>query len=193
MQGYALHLMRHGAPEVMHLMLGRTDAAPTAGGIDACAARARKLAVNSPVENIVSSDLVRAAQPARLIANERGLPHAIDPRWREMDFGDWDGLAPAAIDNTALGRFWSDPDANPPPGGERWSALVARLGEAIAALPPRPTLVVTHGGAMRAALAVLCGFGPGQGWALDLPYGALLSLRVWPGEQMAGQITGLKT
>ncbi|HEX7871729.1 MAG TPA: histidine phosphatase family protein [Sphingobium sp.] len=187
MQGYELYLMRHGAPEVMHLMLGRTDAAPTIGGVDACAARARTLAV----ESIVSSDLLRAAQPARRIANERSLTHSIDARWRELDFGDWDGLAPAAIDTHRLGRFWSDPDANPPPGGERWSALVARVGDAIAALPPRPTLVVTHGGAMRAALAVLCGFGPAQGWALDLPYGALLTLRVWPGEQIAGQIIGL--
>ena len=46
---------------------------------------------------------------------------------------------------------------------------------------------------MRAALSVLCGFNHSQGWALDLPYTALLSLGVWPGEPLLGQIVGLRT
>ena len=44
-----------------------------------------------------------------------------------------------------------------------------------------PTLIVTHAGAIRAALHILCGFGWRQLWAFDLPYGAAVSLRVWPG------------
>ncbi|HEX7852766.1 MAG TPA: histidine phosphatase family protein [Sphingobium sp.] len=189
MEGFDLHLMRHGAPEVMHLMLGRTDAASSAGGIAACCTRAEGLVV----ESIISSDLARAAVPARLIANERGLTPHVDPRWRELDFGEWDGLAAGDIAPEALGRFWDDPDAYPPPGGERWSALVARVGAALAELPPRPTLVLTHGGAMRAALAALCGFGQAQTWSFDLPYGALLSLRLWPGDPITAQLTGLRT
>ncbi|WP_438907651.1 histidine phosphatase family protein, partial [Bacillus licheniformis] len=82
-------------------------------------------------------------------------------------------LAPASIDPAALGRFWDDPDAAAPPGGERWSALVARVGAAIAELPPEPTLIVTHGGAMRAALHVLCGFDVRTVWAFTLPYASL--------------------
>jgi len=31
-----------------------------------------------------------------------------------------------------------------------------------------------------------------QGWAIDLPYGAVLSLRIWPGDAPSGQITGLR-
>jgi len=54
-----------------------------------------------------------------------------------------------------------------------------------------PTLVVAHGGAMRAALALLCGFTQSQLWAFDLPYGALLSLRAWPGPPRSAQIMGL--
>ena len=68
-----------------------------------------------------------------------------------------------------------------------------KIGEALAALAPRPTLVVTHGGVLRAALAVLCGFEQRHLWSIDLPYAALLSLRVWPGETPAAQITGLRT
>src|SRR5690606_13877057 len=108
--------------------------------------------------------------------------------WRELDFGDWDGMASSGGDRDALGRFWADPDANPPPGGERWSSLARRVSTAIANLAPVPTLVVTHGGAMRAALHILCGFDQRQLWEFDLPYSALLSLRVWPGEPTSAQI-----
>ena len=187
MSAYPLYLLRHGAPETEGLLLGRTDSAATTAGIAACAAQADDLDVDA----ILCSDLLRARACAEGCAAPRKLAVTVDARWREIDFGAWDGLAPDAIDPAALGRFWDDPDANPPPGGERWSAFTARVGAALAAIAPRPTLVVTHGGAMRAALAVLCGFEQRRLWAFDLPYAAVLALRVWPGEAPAGQIVGL--
>ncbi|MFT3977032.1 MAG: histidine phosphatase family protein [Sphingomonas bacterium] len=186
MSGFLLHLLRHGAPEGAGRLLGRTDAAPTAEGIATCARQCRGLGV----ERLIASDLSRARQAGEVLATVHGLPLAIDPRWRELDFGAWDGLSPTEIDADAIGRFWGDPDASPPPDGERWSALVARIAMAVDMLEPVPTLIVTHGGAMRAALAVLCGFSMKAGWALDLPYGALLSLRIW-GPRSA-QIVGLR-
>lgn len=189
MTPFLLHLLRHGAPMRPGLMLGRTDDPPSAAGIGTCIARTADL----EFEALIASDLRRACEAAQAIARSRPFPLAIDPRWRELDFGAWDGLAPAGIDRAALMRFHDDPDAAPPPGGERWASLCARVSAALGELPPRPTLVVTHGGAIRAALAGLCGFGHRQGWALDLPYGALVSLRVWPGETPAAQIIGLRT
>jgi alpha-ribazole phosphatase len=182
-----LHLMRHGEPELTGRMLGRTDCGATAAGIAACVAQTARLEIGA----LVSSDLRRTRVAAEAIAMVRERPLTIDPRWRELDFGDWDGLAAADLDSAALGRFWQDPDRDPPPGGERWSALVARVGAAIAALDPAPTLVVTHAGAMRAALAHLCGFAFDRLWAFDLPYGGLLSLRLAP-EHGSAQIVGLR-
>ncbi|WP_157217822.1 histidine phosphatase family protein [Flavisphingomonas formosensis] len=182
-----LHLMRHGAPMRTGLMLGHTDEPPNPAGIAACMAQAEGL----DAATIIASDLARARQAGEAIAAECGMPLHVDPRWRELDFGAWDGRASAEIDRGALGRFWGDPDAAPPPGGERWSALRERVGAAIDGLPAGPALVVTHGGAMRAAMALLCGFALPQLWAFDLPYGALLSLRLWPGPQRSGQIVGL--
>lgn len=187
MTAFALHLLRHGAPETPGLLMGRTDGVPTPEGIAACVAHAEDLGI----ELLIASDLHRSRAAGEAIGAALGVPLIIDPRWRELDFGDWDGQAASTIDRDALGRFWSDPDANPPPGGEHWSALVARVSAAIADLAPVPTLIVTHGGAMRAALHSLCGFDQRQLWAFDLPYAALLSLRIWPGERPGAQIAGL--
>ncbi|MET0309506.1 MAG: histidine phosphatase family protein [Sphingomonas sp.] len=188
MTPFLLHLLRHGAPDVPGLMLGHTDAAPSAAGIAACVARA----VGLEFDAAIASDLRRTCDAARAIADARAMLLAIDPRWRELDFGTWDGLVPAEIDAAALGRFWADPDTDPPPGGERWSSLRARVAAALRDLASLPTLIVTHGGAIRAALAELCGFDHAQLWAFELPYASLLTLRVWPGETPSAQIVGLR-
>lgn len=192
MSSFALHLLRHGEPEGAGALIGRTDAAPTVAGIAVCVEQVRGLETQVLPEVLVASDLSRARLAGEAIGRAIGAPLSIDPRWRELDFGVWDGLTPADIDNAALTRFWDDPDAYAPPGGECWSALVHRVAAAVGDLAPRPTLIVTHAGAMRAASAALCGFDARQVWALDLPYNALLSLRVWPGENPAGQIIGLR-
>ncbi|PZO75250.1 MAG: histidine phosphatase family protein [Sphingomonas taxi] len=184
-----LYLMRHGAPEVAGRLLGRTDDAATEAGIAACVARAAGIAV----ERIAASDLIRARACAKAIGDRRDVSVEIDPRWRELDFGTWDGLAPADIDPAELAAFYDDPNASPPPDGERWSALQNRVARAVAAMPPVSTLVVTHGGAIRATLAELCGFDRRQIWAFGLPYAALVSLRIWPGPTRTAQIVGLAT
>lgn len=174
-----VHLMRHGAPVREGLLLGRTNIAVTPAGIAAC----REAAATLDFRAVVTSDLARARDCAPASAR-------VDPRWRELDFGDWDGLSPSAIDPVALQRFYDDPDGDAPPNGERWSAITARVEEAFADCAP-DTLVVTHGGAMRAALALVCGLDARQSWTFHLPYAAVLSLRCWPGG--TAQVIGLRT
>src|SRR3546814_6631850 len=84
--GFALHLLRHGAPETPGLLMGRTDGGPTEAGIAACVARAETLAV----ERLIASDLRRCRAAGEAIGDATGLPLTIDPRWRELDFGEWD-------------------------------------------------------------------------------------------------------
>lgn len=182
-----IHLIRHGETAHPGRLLGRTDHPTTAAGIARCVQAAEELEVGT----IVTSDLIRASACATAIAVPRGLSVRTDPRWRELDFGEWDDFGTERIDPGALGRFWEDPDRFPPPSGERWSELVDRVGAALTTLDDA-TLVVTHGGAMRAALAVACGFDVRQVWAFDLPYAAVLSLRLWRGEAAAAQIVALR-
>ena len=187
MKAVALHLLRHGPPLRPGLLLGRTDDAARDPGC----ARLLAAAMQLDVAGIVTSDLRRARASAEALALARALPLAVDPRWRELDFGAWDGRAPDAVPQADLARFWDDPDAAPPPGGERWSDLVVRVRAAIADLPSEPTLVVTHGGAIRAALHVLCGFDLRACWSFALPYAALVTLEVWNGAPRSAQVTGL--
>ena len=188
MNGFLLHLMRHGAPETPGLLLGRTDMPATPAGIAACTRRAADLCFGA----VIASDLHRCARTADVIGGARALPVARDPRWRELDFGAWDGLAPAQVDSAALAAFWNDPEADAPPDGERWSALTGRVEAALVGIA-EDTLVITHGGAIRAALACLCGFDLRQLWAFDLPYASTVSLRIWPGSPRAAQIVGLRS
>ena len=64
-------------------------------------------------------------------------------------------------------------------------------------LSPEATKAVARAFARTAwpafAVAVLTGLDHRGVWAIDLPYGALMNLRIWPGEAPTGQIVGLQT
>lgn len=187
MNGRLIHLLRHGPPLRPGLLHGHGDEPPAdpAGGLSGAVPH------DLTITAVATSDLLRARAGADTLARSLALPLTVDRRWRELDFGEWDGAAPDSIDAETLARFWDDPETNPPPGGERWSELTARVGAALAELSG-DVLVVTHGGAMRAAVSVLTGLDSRQVWTIDLPYGALLSLRIWPGPPPSGQIAGLR-
>lgn len=180
-----VHLLRHGPPARTGLLLGHTDEP----ALDANCPHVLALGRSVQVSGIVASDLSRASAQATNLARHLGFAVTLDARWRELNFGAWDGSAPEDIDPQALEDFWTDPDANPPPGGERWSCLRARAAAALKGLEDR-SLVITHAGAMRAALAVLTGLDHRGIWALDLPYRALLTLRIWPDH--SGQVIALR-
>src|SRR5690606_11362426 len=98
MNGFDLHLMRHGAPERAGLLLGHSDAPPTQSGIVACLEKGAAL----DVDRIVTSDLERASKTAQRIAVELALPLRTDPRWRELDFGEWEEVDPATLEQEVL-------------------------------------------------------------------------------------------
>lgn len=158
-----LILVRHGESEWN--AAGRVQGQADPGLSDAGRAQARLLAplVRALEPTVaVTSDLRRAVATGRLLVDGAG----IDPRWRECAMGDWTGRAAAELLADPQGRFaaWREGHADPP-GGESWGDVCDRVADAARALRDggaERALVVTHGGPVRAACAVLAGLAPDQ-------------------------------
>ncbi len=100
----------------------------------------------------LSSDLARALQTAEAL----GLGGApTDPRWREIDIGDWAGHTLDELDAERVAAWRRGEVA--PPNGETFGELQARVAGAIEHLGGEDAVVVTHGGCVRAATAHLTG------------------------------------
>ena len=110
-----------------------------------------------------ASDLMRARETAGIIAAAQP-PLTVTPeqRLREFDFGRWEGLTWAQIVERwpeLLEREPTQARLYEPPGGERFEAVVARVGaflsDARALGDDANVLAVGHAGTLHAALAAL--------------------------------------
>jgi len=119
--------------------------------------QAASVLATMPFEAVVSSDLRRATETLALLG--RGS-HRIDPRWREIDVGEWSGRSSLDLRSAVPDqwRAWRAGDYTPP-GGESGSDFRERIADALAALAPDAprVLVVTHGGAIRHAVSLMLG------------------------------------
>ena len=118
-------------------------------------AQARALAEaleEEPLDAIYSSDLVRAHETARFVAERKGLGVTVVPDLREKDFGTWEGLTDIEIrrrfPDASTGPSWGDGET-PHELSSRVLAALERIAEAH---PGGRVLVVSHGGPLRAVL-----------------------------------------
>jgi broad specificity phosphatase PhoE len=132
-------------------------------------ALARELSQEA-IDVLVSSDLRRAAETAAILGQARGLQPKWNPRLRELDIGDWEGLTRDQIERTAgdvLRRFDAGDLDVRPGGGENLREIEQRafsaLTELVDANPGRRLAVVTHLGVIRALLGESFGFARGVG------------------------------
>jgi 2,3-bisphosphoglycerate-dependent phosphoglycerate mutase/probable phosphoglycerate mutase len=163
-----LAFVRHGqALAAENRCIGHTDVALSPAGAEAI----RQLVVSEPQSanatptRLVSSDLRRAAESARVISAAIGSPVKLDRRLREMSFGAWDGLPWSKIERDDSKRFkrWMEQwTVVAPPGGESAAGLAQRAAEwiigtlAMATVDER-IVIVSHAGWIRAALTHLLG------------------------------------
>ncbi|WP_371347323.1 histidine phosphatase family protein [Ancylobacter sp. IITR112] len=151
--------------------LGREQAAETARVVERLSGGARHL-------DFVASPLSRAAQTMAILRAELGLsPDAFrrDARLREISFGRWEGSTWPELrrrDPVSLAARDADPWNFTPPGGESYAALSTRVLDAIAELPG-DSVVVTHGGVVRAMLHAFAGMPPAQAVELPVRQGAV--------------------
>jgi len=112
-------------------------------------------------DRIVSSDLSRTRDTARVIAKPHGIEVEIVPDLREIDVGDRTGKT---FDETKGLPSWSDDGFVAWPGGETLEEVLSRTLGAIERLtresPGKTILVVGHGGVNRILLSHFLGILP---------------------------------
>lgn len=167
--------IRHGQTEwnVTGRYQGQSDVKLTEEGKK----QAEKLADNFPVakvDAIYASDLCRAMVTAETIAKKFGLKVQAEPAFRELSFGDWEGLTYQQIVDKweeAMANFLQHPDILEIPGGESFPAVqqraMKRLNELIEKHDGQTIVVVAHGAVLRTMLTA----------ALHMPLQYLWSIR----------------
>jgi probable phosphoglycerate mutase len=121
-------LTRHGKTEAGDVMLGGQLDLPLAPeGRAQAQALARRLA-GVRIDRIVASPMLRSLETAQTIAT--GRPVGIDDRLRELDYGRWESLTYAEIDERdpeLRARWENDPATTHSPGGESGDEVAARV------------------------------------------------------------------
>ena len=108
-------------------------------GLRQCEATADTLAATKP-SAVYASPLERARTSAEIIAKPHRLSVTIEPGFREMSFGEWEGCLRADIAASfpdLYGVWWSTPQLARLPGGETLPEVAARVGTALDALRAR--------------------------------------------------------
>jgi probable phosphoglycerate mutase len=180
-----LAIVRHGqtVENAQGRWLGLRDSPLTQEGRQQAMALGARLKPEGPWAAIYTSPLGRAVDTAGLLAVTLGAP-VVPPEadLREYDFGEWDGLTPAEL--TQRG-FWTAVRQDPefaPPHGEGFATAARRLTSALqriaAAHAGQGVVVVTHGLALAAGLALILTADARNAARYALPNAGLALLRM---------------
>lgn len=176
-----LDLLRHGETEIGGFRGSLDDALTPLGWAQMRGA----VAGAGPWQRIVSSPLQRCARFAEELAGQLQLPLTLEPGFRELHFGAWEGRSAAqlmATDEVGLGLFWADPYGFTPPEAEPVADFRERVLGALARLyqtyAGERVLLVSHGGVMRLLLAQARGLPREQLLQVEAGHGALFGVRV---------------
>ena len=176
-----LILLRHGqtAANAQSLLQGRIDLSLDEVGVE----QARKCgeylraAYNDLV--VISSPLIRAQQTAGAVSDSV----EIDERFIELDYGDWDGVALADVDQQQWAQWRNDPSFRPP-NGETLLELDARVQPALHELmevaKKHTVVVVSHVSPIKSGVAWAMGVGPETSWRMHLERASICRIAIGP-------------
>jgi alpha-ribazole phosphatase/probable phosphoglycerate mutase len=180
-----IDLIRHGQPEGGDRFRGTRDDPLSETGWRQMRASTRD---EIPWERIVTSPLLRCAEFAAELAEQRGIPLETDAGFAELAFGEWEGLSfeeLSASDPAALHAFFSDPVNNTPPGGEPMLLFRDRIQTAWEGLlnrhAGRHVLLVCHGAVMRVIYHRILANPLDSLFRIEVPYACLTRIRRHPG------------
>jgi broad specificity phosphatase PhoE len=188
-------LIRHALvhPVAMSNLYGANDVPLCEDTMAADAPRYAALAARLPhPARLVCSTLSRTWLTAAALtkAGYPGQSFTRDAAFVEQDFGDFQGQPVTDFDVRENGRhpFWPINAAETPPHGESFDAMIARVGAGLERLlatakpDQRHTVIVSHGGAIRAAVAYALGLTAHQALCLAVENISLTRLNYHDGD-----------
>lgn len=162
MAGATIDLLRHGELSGGVRYRGTTEAELTPAGRAAMDAVWAELV--GSVDVILSSPLGRCHGPAEAWSAQSGAPCEIVDDFREMHYGEWEGLTPDEIEHRfpgMLSRWRKNPAGMSIPGAEKLERFAARVvaawEKAMITHAGRRILIVGHSGTCRVILAHVIG------------------------------------
>jgi broad specificity phosphatase PhoE len=182
-----IDLLRHGQTQADDILRGRIDVPLSAEGylqmqqrIEFC------IDPQPPWQQLICSPLQRCAHFADDLSQQHGSPLSREPGFIEMDFGDWDGLPLDQLraDNPKLfDNVWRQPEHFTPPNGETLQQFTARIRAAWQALlkhyQGQHLLLVTHGGVIRALLAMVMQLPQTALSCMEVPFACMSRIKVY--------------
>lgn len=179
-----LLLVRH--PETARAFtgycIGQTDVPLSPDGERDCGRLVTEIIQFAP-KQLFASDLQRCRKVAQDAAARLNVKTEISAMWRELNFGKWEEQSwnsIAASDAANYERWSKDFVHLAPPEGESFARLSERVGlqlQKMISFQYERVAVVTHAGAMRAAMALCTGLPPEHVFSIHLDYGATAILR----------------
>jgi broad specificity phosphatase PhoE len=160
-----LLVVRHGRTEwnIAGRIQGSSDIDLDETGRAQVTEAAPELAAYEPVR-IISSDLRRAVDTARPIAELTGIEIELDKRLRERAYGPWEGLTQQEIAEQFPEdhRRWRSQEPLQHPEIETWAELHRRTGDAVRDMIESEVegtaVVVCHGGSARQIVGGILGW-----------------------------------
>lgn len=141
-------------------------------------------------DRIVTSDLPRCSETVRIALPDQRVE--VDPRLRELHFGEWEGLTHAechARDAERLASWLADPTGAPTPGGERFDDFCRRVDEGIDTLmAASEVLLVVHSGTIRRAISRVLGLEWAQAARIQLAHCGITRLAL---DREGGRVLGV--
>ncbi|QUW82357.1 bifunctional RNase H/acid phosphatase [Streptomyces mirabilis] len=177
-------LLRHGetplTPQKRFSGSGGTDPSLSDVGREQAERVAAALAARGTVEAIVASPLTRTRQTAAAVAARLGLDVAIEDGLRETDFGAWEGLTFAEVQERYpddLKTWLASPKAEPTGGGESFAATARRIAttrdKLIASYAGRTVLLVSHVTPIKTLVRLAIGAPPESLYRMELSAASL--------------------
>ena len=180
-----LTLVRHGqtAANAQNLLQGHVNHPLDEVGLAQVSLLGGALQKIAPVSRVVASPLLRAQQTAQAIS--QGLSQHIevetDPRWIELNYGDFDGQPVSSV-SPEQWATWRTDEHFRPPHGETLAELSVRVHNAIDALlvdsVSAHIVVVSHVSPIKAAVAWALGVGVEVSWRTALDRASMTTVRL---------------